>query len=151
VAGPQAAAGAHLRGGLAEGGNTVADAVEISRAFAEHGASAIDVSAAKWWRTNARRTGAATKPRSPSGSGMRWACRRLPSVAFRPRDDATSIVLAGRADLVAIGRAALHDPAWALHAAAELGYAGPGADWPEHYRAGAARPTGPRGDRLRRG
>ena len=58
-------------------------------------------------------------------------------------------MLAGRADLVAVGRAALHDPAWALHAAAELGYRGPGADWPAQYRPGAAPPPGPRSDRTR--
>jgi anthraniloyl-CoA monooxygenase len=76
----------------------------------------------------------------------------IPTIAvggISSQDDATSIVLAGRADLIAIGRTALHDPAWALHAAAELGYEGPGADWPPQYRAGRTPPPGPRSDRAR--
>jgi len=133
----------------AEGGNTVADAVEISRAFAEHGASAIDVSSGEV--VAHERPAYGRSYQTPFAERIRHAVG-VPTIAvggISSADDATSIVLAGRADLVAIGRAALHDPAWALHAAAELGYAGPGADWPEHYRAGAARPTGPRADRLR--
>ncbi|NUT93461.1 MAG: bifunctional salicylyl-CoA 5-hydroxylase/oxidoreductase, partial [Saccharothrix sp.] len=58
-------------------------------------------------------------------------------------DDANSIILAGRADLVGIGRAHLHDPAWTLHAAAALDYTGPGARWPRIYAAGSTPPPGP--------
>jgi anthraniloyl-CoA monooxygenase len=43
----------------------------------------------------------------------------------------------------------LHDPAWALHAAAELGYRGAGAEWPLHYQPGSTPPPGPRSDRTR--
>ena len=49
-------------------------------------------------------------------------------------EQAEQIVRDGDADLVAIGREALNDPNWPLHAAARLGAAGPGhADWPEQH------------------
>ncbi len=52
-------------------------------------------------------------------------------------DDVNSLLLAGRADLCALGRAHLYDPNWTLHAAAEQDYAGPGAVWPQPWQAGA--------------
>ena len=55
-------------------------------------------------------------------------------------DDVNSILLAGRADLCLLGRAHLYDPNWTLHAAAEQDYAGPGAQWPDPWQAGARRP-----------
>ena len=61
-------------------------------------------------------------------------------------DDVNSILLAGRADLCALGRAHLYDPHWTLHAAAEQDYAGPGARWPDPWQAGARRPQTGRTD-----
>jgi anthraniloyl-CoA monooxygenase len=55
-------------------------------------------------------------------------------------DDVNSVILAGRADLCALARVHLYDPQWTLHAAAEQGYAGPGAQWPVPFRAGSRRP-----------
>jgi anthraniloyl-CoA monooxygenase len=133
----------------APGGTTIADAVEIARALAAHGASAIDVSSGEVVAHERPQYGRSYQ--TPFAERIRHAVG-IPTIAvggISTADDATSIVLAGRADLIAVGRAALHDPAWALHAAAELGYRGPGAEWPEHYRPGAARPMGPRADRLR--
>lgn len=46
---------------------------------------------------------------------------------------AEEILQAGQADLVAVGRAALDDPNWALHAAADLGVDGGFAAWPVQY------------------
>jgi len=40
---------------------------------------------------------------------------------------------AGRADLIAVGREALYDPNWPLHAAHELGVDPEYARWPEQY------------------
>ena len=54
--------------------------------------------------------------------------------------------LAGRADLVAVGRPHLYDPHWTLHAAAEQEYDGPGVSWPPPYRAGRRRPPTGRTD-----
>src|SRR4029450_5670941 len=61
-------------------------------------------------------------------------------------DDVNSLLLAGRADLCALGRAHLYDPNWTLHAAAEQDYAGDGADWPLPWRAGRRRPQTGRTD-----
>jgi anthraniloyl-CoA monooxygenase len=52
---------------------------------------------------------------------------------FTP-DHVNTIIAAGRADLCALGRPHLADPAWTLHAASALGYGG--ADWPVQYSAG---------------
>ncbi len=49
-------------------------------------------------------------------------------------DHVNAIVAAGRADLVALGRPHLADPAWTLHAAAQLNYTG--APWPVQYLPG---------------
>jgi anthraniloyl-CoA monooxygenase len=54
---------------------------------------------------------------------------------FEP-DHVNSILMAGRADLCAIGRPHLANPHWTLHAAAMLGY--DGAAWPVQYLAGKA-------------
>jgi anthraniloyl-CoA monooxygenase len=52
---------------------------------------------------------------------------------FEP-DHVNSILMAGRADLVCLGRPHLADPYWTLHAAAKLGDFGE--TWPQPYYAG---------------
>jgi anthraniloyl-CoA monooxygenase len=49
-------------------------------------------------------------------------------------DHANSILLAGRADLVAVGRPHLSDPYWSLHEGARIGDRH--AHWPLPYEAG---------------
>ena len=66
--------------------------------------------------------------------------------AISSYDDVNSILLAGRADLCAIGRPHLYDPAWTLHSAAEQEYDGAGVTWPIQYRSGARRPQTGRRD-----
>jgi len=61
-------------------------------------------------------------------------------------DDVNSLILAGRADLCALGRAHLYDPNWTLHAAAEQGYDGPAAAWPDPWKAGSRPPQAGRTD-----
>jgi anthraniloyl-CoA monooxygenase len=55
-------------------------------------------------------------------------------------DHANSIIAAGRADLCAVGRPHLANPAWTLTEMARIGYsgsgAGAGAAWPKQYRPG---------------
>ena len=53
-------------------------------------------------------------------------------------DDVNSILMAGRADLCALGRVHLYDPMWTLHAAVEQDYDGPGAVWPTAVAGRAA-------------
>ena len=49
-------------------------------------------------------------------------------------DHANSILMAGRADLVAVGRPHLADPYWTLHQGAAIGDRL--AAWPKPYQAG---------------
>jgi anthraniloyl-CoA monooxygenase len=128
------------------GGNEAEDAVAIARAFAAHGADAIDVS-----------TGQVTKDEMPAfGRSYQTPFSDrirnevgIPTIAvgvISSYDDVNSIVLAGRADLCALARAHLYDPHWTLHAAADQGYVGPGADWPNPFKAGDRKPQSGRSD-----
>jgi anthraniloyl-CoA monooxygenase len=63
--------------------------------------------------------------------------------AISSYDDVNSIILAGRADLCALGRTHLFDPQWTLHAATEQDYP---IAWPKQYTAGKRRPQGGRTD-----
>jgi anthraniloyl-CoA monooxygenase len=128
------------------GGIDADDAVEIARAFAGRGADAIDVS-----------TGQVTKDESPAfGRSYQtpYADRIRNQVGIATiavgvissYDDVNSLVLAGRADLCALARAHLYDPQWTLHAAADQGYSGPGAEWPDPLRAGSRKPQAGRSD-----
>lgn len=132
----------------AEGGTTEAEAVEICRALARAGADAVDVSTGEVVAHQRPRYGRSYQ--TPFADLVRNATG-IPTIAvgaISSYDDANSIVLAGRADLVAVGRAHLYDPLWTLHAAADQGYTGPGARWPEPWRPGSRKPAGPRADRV---
>jgi anthraniloyl-CoA monooxygenase len=59
--------------------------------------------------------------------------------AISSYEDVNTTILAGRADLCALGRPHLYDPFWTLHAAAEQGYRG--VTWPDPYKAGRRRPN----------
>ncbi|MEV6107733.1 bifunctional salicylyl-CoA 5-hydroxylase/oxidoreductase [Streptomyces sp. NPDC051940] len=130
----------------AEGGTTADDAVEIARAFADHGADAIDVSTGQV--VPYERPAFGRSYQTPYADRIR-AEVGVPVIAvgaISSWDDVNSLVLAGRADLCALARPHLYDPHWTLHAAAEQGYAGPGAPWPAQYRAGSRRPPTGRTD-----
>ncbi len=128
------------------GGISGEDAVEIARAFAAAGADAVDVS-----------TGQVTPDEQPAfGRSYQTpfadAIRNQVGIAtiavgvISSYDDVNSLILAGRADLCALGRAHLYDPNWTLHAAAEQGYSGPGARWPVQWQAGSRPPQSGRTD-----
>ena len=117
-----------------EGGVTGEDAVAIARAFIAAGADIIHVSTGQ------------TSPDAKPVYGRMWQTpfsdrirneARIPTIAvgnITEADQVNSIIAAGRADLVALARPHLSDPAWTLHAAAELGYADQW--WPWQYRSG---------------
>ncbi len=127
-----------------EGGLDLDDAVEIARAFAEHGAAGIDVSTGQVVSDEQPDFGRSYQ--TPYADRIRNEIGRSCGVAviavgaISSYDDVNSIILAGRADLCALGRTHLYDPQWTLHAAAEQGYAGPGATWPAPFAAGRRRP-----------
>ncbi|MGW3159534.1 bifunctional salicylyl-CoA 5-hydroxylase/oxidoreductase [Streptomyces sp. NPDC001089] len=124
----------------AEGGTTGDDAVAVARAFAAHGADAVDVSTGQVVAEERPEYGRSYQ--TPYADRIRHETG-LPVIAvgaISSWDDVNSLILAGRTDLCALGRPHLYDPHWTLHAAAEQGYEGPGAAWPTPYRAGSRRP-----------
>ncbi|WP_327318415.1 bifunctional salicylyl-CoA 5-hydroxylase/oxidoreductase [Streptomyces sp. NBC_01235] len=130
----------------AEGGTSADDAVEIARAFAAHGADAIDVSTGQVVAEERPEFGRSYQ--TPFADRIRHEAG-VPVIAvgaISSWDDVNSLILAGRTDLCALARPHLYDPNWTLHAAAEQGYTGPGADWPAPYRAGSRPPRAGRTD-----
>jgi anthraniloyl-CoA monooxygenase len=121
------------------GGGIDADAsVEIARAFAEHGAASIDVSTGQVVADERPAYGrsyqAPSAERIRNEVGRKYGVEVIAVGAISSYDDVNSIILAGRADLCALGRAHLYDPQWTLHAAAEQGY-------PIPWRNGSPRET----------
>jgi anthraniloyl-CoA monooxygenase len=129
-----------------EGGITGPDAVQIARAFAAAGADAIDVSTGQV--TPDERPAFGRSYQAPFADAIRnqAGIATIAVGVISSFDDVNSLVLAGRADLCAIGRAHLYDPNWTLHAAAEQGYDGPGVSWPQPWAAGSRRPQTGRTD-----
>ncbi|MEV5596693.1 bifunctional salicylyl-CoA 5-hydroxylase/oxidoreductase [Streptomyces sp. NPDC052496] len=139
----------------AEGGTTAEDSVEIARAFAAHGAAAIDVSTGQVVPDERPDYGRSYQTPFADRIRNRLGVPVIAVGAVSSWDDVNSLLLAGRADLCALARPHLYDPHWTLHAAAEQGYSGPGAPWPLPYRAGSRTPPTGRTDapkpRLRLG
>jgi anthraniloyl-CoA monooxygenase len=118
----------------APGGNTADDAVEIARLLQTAGADFIDVSSGQTTR--------AAKPvygrmyQTPFADRIRneVGIRTIAVGAISEADHANSIIAAGRADLCAIARPHLADPAWTLHEAAKL--QSRDVQWPLPYESG---------------
>ena len=117
-----------------EGGITPDDAVAIARLFKAAGCDMIDVSSGQTTR-RARpvygrmyQTPFADRVRNEAG---------IPTIAvgaITEADQANGIIAAGRADLCAIARPHLADPAWTLHEAARL--QSHDVAWPRQYLSG---------------
>ena len=118
----------------APGGNTADDAIVVARLFKEAGADFIDVSSGQTTR--------AAKPvygrmyQTPFADRIRneVGIRTIAVGSVFEADHVNSIIAAGRADLCAVARPHLADPAWTLHEAAKLG--SPAIDWPKQYLSG---------------
>lgn len=118
------------------GGWQIEDSVAFSTELRKLGVDVIDCSSGGLG-------GAATAARLPRAAGFQVPfaeqIRReagMPTMAvglILEAEQADSIVREGQADLVAIGREALHDPFWPLHARRKLGKAGSFDAWPEQY------------------
>ena len=118
----------------AEGGLSEADLLVIVRSFREAGIDLIDVSSGQtvpWQKPVYGRmwqTPFADKVRNEIGI----ATMAVGNI-YEP-DHVNSIIASGRADLCALARPHLANPAWTLEAAARLGY---GAQWwPKQYLSG---------------
>ena len=136
-----------------EGGNTSDDSVEIARAFVTHGAAGLDISTGQVAKEEKPAYGRSYQ--TPFADRIRQEVAAPAGVAviavgaISSYDDVNSILLAGRADLIALGRTHLYDPQWTLHAAAEQDYQGPGAQWIPQFRAGRRKPPSSRTDAVR--
>jgi anthraniloyl-CoA monooxygenase len=117
-----------------EGGIGGADAVSIARAFIDAGADIIHVSTGQ--------TSSESKPvygrmfQTPFSDWIRNEAM-VPTIAvgnITDIDQVNSIITAGRADLVALGRPHLTDPHWTLRAAADMGWRDQ--PWPPQYLTG---------------
>jgi anthraniloyl-CoA monooxygenase len=105
----------------AEGGITGDDAVEIARAFAERGVDLIDVSTGQTVRDAQPIYGRMFQ--TPFSDQVRNEARVATMCVgnITSADQVNTILAAGRADLVALGRPHLVDPAFTLKAAAWYG------------------------------
>ncbi|SPD65095.1 putative OXIDOREDUCTASE PROTEIN [Cupriavidus taiwanensis] len=117
-----------------EGGITPDDAVEIARAFKAAGADMIDCSSGQVSPDQAPvygrmyQTPFADRIRNEAGIAT------IAVGAIFEADHVDSIIAAGRADLCAIARPHLANPAWTLQEAARIGYRD--IAWPKQYLAG---------------
>jgi anthraniloyl-CoA monooxygenase len=128
------------------GGITLDDTLEVVRAFERAGAAAIDVSTGQL--TPDERPAFGRSYQTPFADAIRNVLK-VPTIAvgvISSPDEVNTIILSGRADLCAVGRAHLYDPNWTLHAAVEQDYDGPGAVWPDPWRAGRRKPQTGRTD-----
>ncbi|MER6015233.1 bifunctional salicylyl-CoA 5-hydroxylase/oxidoreductase [Streptomyces bluensis] len=130
----------------ADGGTTAEDAVEIARAFAAHGADAVDVSTGQVVADEHPEYGRSYQTPFADRICHEVGVPVIAVGAISSWDDVNSLILAGRTDLCALARPHLYDPNWTLHAAAEQGYQGPGVSWPAPYRAGSRPPRTGRTD-----
>lgn len=118
----------------APGGNTDDDAVQIAKLFKAAGCDVIDVSSGQTTR--------AAKPvygrmyQTPFADRIRneVGIQTMAVGAISESDQVNSIIAAGRADLCAIARPHLADPAWTLHEAAKL--QSRHVSWPLPYLSG---------------
>ncbi|MFT3820151.1 MAG: bifunctional salicylyl-CoA 5-hydroxylase/oxidoreductase [Rubrivivax sp.] len=117
-----------------DGGITPDDAVQIARAFKAAGADLIDVSSgqvsADQKPTYGRmyQTPFADRIRNEAGIAT------MAVGAISEADHVNSIIAAGRADLCAVARPHLANPAWTLTEAAKIGFTE--VNWPRQYRSG---------------
>lgn len=117
-----------------EAGVTPEEAVRIAAMFHAAGADIIDVSAGQ--------TSVEAKPvygrmfQTPFSDRIRneTGIATMAVGNIYEADHANSILMAGRADLICVGRPHLADPYWTLHEAARIGDRH--ADWPLPYLAG---------------
>jgi len=116
-----------------EGGTAPDDAVEIARQFKAAGADMIDCSSGQ--------VSADQKPvygrmyQTPFADRVRNEAG-IPTLAvgaISEADHVNSIIAAGRADLCAVGRPHLANPAWTLTEAARIGHLAQ--PWPKQYLA----------------
>ncbi len=119
----------------AAGGNTGDDAVDIARRFKAAGADVIDVSAGQVVKREQPVFGRMWQTPFSDRIRQEVGIATMAVGAITDADQANGIIASGRADLVAIGRPHLVNPAWTLTESARFGFVGTDALWPPQYRA----------------
>ena len=118
----------------APGGNTDHDAVVIARLFKEAGCDVVDVSTGQVSPDQTPAYGRSFQTPFADRIRNEVGISTIAVGAITDADQANSIIAAGRADLCAIARPHLADPAWTLHEAAKL--QSREVDWPKQYLSG---------------
>jgi anthraniloyl-CoA monooxygenase len=119
-----------------EGGTTPADAVHIARAFKAAGADMIDCSSGQVSKLERPVYGRMFQTPFADRVRQEAGIATIAVGAISEADHANSILAAGRADLCAVARPHLANPAWTLTEAARIGYTP--MPWPAPYRAAKA-------------
>ncbi len=117
-----------------EGGIKPADAVEIARAFKAAGADMIDCSSGQVSKGEKPVYGRMFQTPFADRIRQEAGIATIAVGAISEADHVNSIIAAGRADLCAIARPHLANPAWTLTEAAKIGYTAQ--PWPQQYRSG---------------
>ena len=105
-----------------DGGLTPADAVEVARAFKAAGADLIDVSSGQVSPLQKPTYGRMYQTPFADRIRQEAGIATMAVGAISEADHVNSIIAAGRADLCAVGRPHLANPAWTLAEAARIGY-----------------------------
>nr|HET7858298.1 bifunctional salicylyl-CoA 5-hydroxylase/oxidoreductase [Caldimonas sp.] len=116
-----------------EGGITPDDAVEIARAFKAAGADLIDCSSGQVSKLQQPVYGRMYQTPFSDRIRNEAGIATIAVGAISEADHVNSIVAAGRADLCAIARPHLANPAWTLLEAAKIGVTE--IEWPKQYRS----------------
>lgn len=119
-----------------EGGITPDDAVEIAKAFKAAGADLIDCSSGQVSKKEKPVYGRMFQTPFSDRIRQEAGIATIAVGAISEADHVNSIISAGRADLCAVARPHLANPAWTLTEAAKIGYTALG--WPKQYVSGKA-------------
>ncbi|WHZ12916.1 MAG: Putative oxidoreductase [Burkholderiaceae bacterium] len=114
-----------------DGGITPADAVEIAKAFKAAGADMIDCSSGQVSKQEKPIFGRMFQTPFADRIRQEAGIATIAVGAISEADHVNSIIAAGRADLCAIARPHLANPAWTLSEAAKIGYTD--IQWPRPY------------------
>ena len=117
-----------------EGGITPADAVEIARAFKAAGADMIDCSSGQVSKKEKPVYGRMFQTPFADRIRQEAGIATIAVGAISEADHVNSIISAGRADLCAVARPHLANPAWTLTEAAKIGFTA--IAWPKQYQSG---------------
>ena len=116
------------------GGITPEDAVEIAKAFKAAGADLIDCSSGQVSKQEKPVFGRMFQTPFADRIRQEAGIATMAVGAISEADHANSIIAAGRADLCAVARPHLANPAWTLTEAAKIGYTQ--LAWPKQYYQG---------------